>query len=74
MPDAKLDSSSTKITIDGLEFDKFSVLIKVKDLTLTVVLIGKLYKGYDFGISYLYMDEQTRDQIEASIRNSKFRK
>lgn len=74
MPDAVLDSSSTKMTIDGLGFDKFIIVIKVKDLTLTMVLIGKLYKGYDFGISYLYMDEKTREQIEASINGSKFRK
>ena len=74
MPDAEVDSFTKKITIDGLEFDKFSISIKMKDLSLTLVLISKLYKGYDFGISYLYMDEQTREQIEASIRNSKFRK
>lgn len=74
MPDAVLDSSTLKITIDGLGFDKFSIVIKVKDLTMTVVWIGKLYKGYDFAISYLYLDEKTKEQIEASINGSKFRK
>lgn len=74
MPDAQIDSVTEKLTIDGLIFDKFIITIKIKDQILTMVLIGKLYKGYDFGISYLYMDEETQKQIEASIRNSKFRK
>lgn len=74
MPDAVLDSSSSIMTIDGLGFDKFRIGIKLKNLTMTMVLIGRLYKGYDFGISYLYTEEKTREQIEASIRNSKFRK
>lgn len=74
MPGAEVDSTTKKITIDGLEFDKFSVSIKMKELSLTLVLISKLYKGYDFGISYLYIDEETREQLEACIRNSKFRK
>lgn len=74
MPDAQLDSATERLTIDGLVFDKFIITVKIKDLTMTMVLIGKLYKGYDFGISYLYLDEKTREQIEAAIRNSKFRK
>ena len=74
MPNAKLDTSSRKINIDGLEFDKFNISIKIDELPLTVVMIFKLYKGYDFGISYLYMDEETQKQIEASISSSKFRK
>lgn len=71
-PDAVLDTFSKKMIIDGLEFEKFSITIKIKDLTLTLVLVSKLYKGYDFGISYLYIDDKTRQQIEASINSSKF--
>lgn len=74
MPNVELDSFSLKMTIDGLTFDKFNVILKVKDLNLTLVFISKLYKGYDFGISYLYLDEKTKEQIEASINGSKFRK
>ena len=74
MPDAQLDSATESLTIDGLVFDKYIITVKLKDLTMTMVLMSKLYKGYDFGISYLYLDEKTREQIEAAIRNSKFRK
>jgi hypothetical protein len=74
IPGAKLDSSSTKITIDGLGFDKFIIVVKINELTMTMGIVSKLYKGYDFGISYMYMDEKTREQIEASISSSKFRK
>ena len=74
MPDAQMDSVTEKLTIDGLVFEKFIITVKLKDLTMTMVLISKLYKGYDFGISYLYIDEETREQLEVCIRNSKFRK
>ena len=74
MGDAKLDSVSERATIDGLVFDKYIITVKLKDLTMTMVLMSKLYKGYDFGISYLYLDEKTKEQIEASINGSKFRK
>ena len=74
IPDEHMDSATEKLTIDGLVFDKFIVTVKIKDLTMTMVLIGKLYKGYDFGISYLYLDEKTKQQIEDSINGSKFRK
>jgi hypothetical protein len=75
MKDAKLDSSSSKTTIDGLSFDKFKVTASVAGKTLfTTVILSKLYKGYDFGISYLYMDEKTEKMILDILSGSTFKK
>lgn len=75
MPDAILDSSTTTMTIDGLTFDKFRVTVSMKEKVLfNMFLLTKLYKGYDFGISYLYLDEETKEQIDAMLKGSKFTK
>jgi hypothetical protein len=75
MKDAKIDSASNNEVIDGLSFDKFRITVTIDDKVLfNSFLLSKLYKGYDFGISYLYLDERTKDQIESMLRNSKFSK
>jgi hypothetical protein len=75
MPGAKLDSSTSIATIDEVVFDKFKVrIIVAENIELNMVLLSKLYKGYDFGISYLYIDELNRNQIESMLNKSKFEK
>jgi len=75
MPNAKIDSVTTEETIDGLFFDKFHVTITIKEnFILNMFLLSKYYKGYDFGISYLYLDVKTKEQIETMLKNSKFKK
>ena len=74
MPDAKIDSSSTPATVGGLQFDKFHITITLHDKVLfNMFLLAKLYKGYDFGISYLYLDEVSKRQIESILNSSRFR-
>jgi hypothetical protein len=75
MSDANIDSSSTRATIDGLTFDEFHVIVAIKGKTLfNMFLLSKLYKGYDFGLSYLYLDEESKEQMEKMISGSKFTK
>jgi hypothetical protein len=75
MPDARIDSVSTIEILDELSFDKFHVTITLKEnIKLDMVLLSKNYKGYDFGISYLYLDNKSREQIESMLKNSKFMK
>jgi hypothetical protein len=75
MPDAKIDSSTSAATIDGLVFDKHLITITTDGKVLfNMVMLLKYYKGYDFTISYLYMDEGTKGEIESSLNNSKFAK
>ena len=74
MPDAVIDSSSSATTIDGLSFDKFRIVLKVDDkLLFNMILLSKLYKKFDFGISYLYLDEPTKLEMENILNTSKFR-
>ena len=75
MTDAKIDSSTTIVTIDGLSFDQFQVTVHVNDkLLFDMFLLTKFYKGYSFGISYLCLDLATKQQIESMLRTSKFDK
>lgn len=73
MPDAKIDSISSPYAMDGLTFNKFRVTVQIKDKVLfNMLLLAKLYRGYDFGISYVYMDEQIKERIEAMLSSSRF--
>ena len=75
IPNGQMDTSSANITIDGLGFDKFQVVETLNGKTLFhMVLLSKYYKGYDFGISYLYMDDATGEQIETILKTCKFSK
>jgi hypothetical protein len=75
IPDGKIDTATTKIFIDGLEFDKFQVIVSINDKELLHMLVlSKYYKGYDFGITYLYLDPVTKEQIEKMLNESKFTK
>jgi hypothetical protein len=75
MQDKKIDSSTSIYIVDSLVFDKFSVEIELNEkVTLTLVTLTKLYKNYDFGISYTYFNDETKKQIEDMLSNSKFKK
>ena len=75
MPDAVIDSSTTIVSIDGLSFDKFRVTVTMQGKAIfNMFLLSKLYKGFDLGIAYLYVDEDTKQEIEALLSNSKFTK
>jgi hypothetical protein len=75
MPDGKIDSITTTQAIDDLIFDKFSLTINIPGKTsFHMILLTKLYKGYDFGITYVYLDEKTGHQIDTMLKNSKFDK
>ena len=73
LPKVDLDSFSNTEIIDNVSFDKFSVIISInKKKYMTMVLLAKLYKGYDFGITYLYLDDKTKMEIEKMLSDSKF--
>jgi hypothetical protein len=72
---AKIDSFSSIMTIDGLTFNKFRVTVSMKGKpTFNFIMLAKNYKDYDFGITYLYMDEKTKKEIEAALNESTFSK
>ena len=70
-----LDTASSVEIIDGISFEKYRITVTMNDKVLfNSFLLSKLYKGYDLGISYLYLDERTKEQIELMLQNSKFSK
>ncbi len=75
MSDAAIDTISGKQIIDGVSFDRYHITISLDGKPIfNMLLLSKLYKGFDFGISYLYLDERTRLQIESMLEQSKFSK
>ena len=75
IPNVKMDSSTTTITIDGIIFDKFQIKIVMgENSIMNMILLSRLRNGFDFGISYLYLDEVTKQEIEHMLNTSKFEK
>lgn len=75
MPDGKIDSMTTTQVIDGLAFDRYSLTVNIPaKATFSMILLTKFYKGYSFGITYVYLDDKTREQIDTMLKNSKFDK
>jgi len=73
MPGGKIDTFHTSVIIDGIEFDKFHLTVSLNEkLLVSMVLLSKLYKGYDFGISYVYMNQQAKEDIELMLEKSRF--
>lgn len=70
---APVDSATTTIIYGSLPFRKFTLKIKLNDqLTMVMVMLSRLHKGFDFGISYIYTDEKGRLALEGMIEKSTF--
>lgn len=73
IPNAQVDSSTSTVTIDNLAFEKFTIKITVNHTPLiNMCMIYRLRKGYDFSISYLYMNDWAKKAMEKVIFESKF--
>jgi hypothetical protein len=69
----KPDSSSSIEYIDGLAFEKFHIAATIdKDLRLDMFLLSRWYRGYDFCMSFLSVNDETRKQIELMLKSSRF--
>ncbi|MDP4215043.1 MAG: hypothetical protein Q8927_02500 [Bacteroidota bacterium] len=73
LPNARIDSSTTSALIDGERFERFEIDVILKGSTvLHSVLLSRLYKGYDFGINYMYTDPASRAAVESILNSCKF--
>lgn len=71
----KLDTASSIEYIDGIAFSKFHIAVRIdEDLRLDMFLLSRWYNGFDFCITYLNVDEESRKQIEMMLHGSRFRK
>jgi hypothetical protein len=75
MPGAKLDTSSTTVVLDGLKFAKFYIgLTRGGKRVFKMFVLGKNYRGYDFSITYMYLDDVAKGEIESMLASSRFAK
>jgi hypothetical protein len=75
LPDVKLDSVSSRETIDGLSFEKFRMWVTIEGrVVLNSFLLMRLQRGYEFGITYLYMTDEAKNEIEGILKGSRFEK
>jgi hypothetical protein len=73
MADATLDTASDQVKVGGLDFDRYRLTLSQKGKTLfTMLLLSRLYKGYDFGMNDLYTDDVSKTQLESILSSSKF--
>lgn len=75
MEGGKIDTLSTTQTIDGVNFSRFEAGVSMDGKKImTMVMLFRLHKGYDFGITYVYVDDKAKNEIENMLRNSRFEK
>jgi hypothetical protein len=76
LPNAKIDSATnTNKIVGGLVFTEFHLKILVNEkMTINMFVLAKYYKGYDFGITYMYVDDVTKTQMQSILQSCKFTK
>ena len=73
VPNSTVDTASSTLKIGGLDFIKFRLALIVNgNKMLTLYLLSRNYRGYNFAISYLCQDDQTREAIEKALLASHF--
>ena len=72
----KVDSSSSKVTIDKIEFQVFHLKLYGPDgkLFLNQDMYSSLINGLDFGVNLSYINEEDKDEMLEAWMNSKFDK
>jgi hypothetical protein len=69
----RLDTASSVEYIDGIAFSKFHIAVRIdENLRLDMFLLSRLHNGYDFCVTYLNMNEESRKQIEMMLHSSRF--
>lgn len=67
-------TGTTTETIDEIEFKVYEFTLYSPDgnVFLRQIAYGSLINGYDFGMSFSYIDNQIRDELLSAWRKSKF--
>lgn len=75
VPPENIDTTSAEVTIDGLKLVSFVMNIRLNpNVTMKMVILSRLYKGYDLGITYVSANALVCKEIEDIIYQSKFKK
>ena len=73
MPNAKLDSSSTKETISGLTFSKFRITILFPNkMIMELLMFSRLFDKQEFTVNITTIDKEKQRILLDAWKNSKF--
>ena len=74
-PEAKMDTNSSTVLIDGLTFESFEVKMSFPDkIVLTSRIYSRLINEFNFTISMAFVDEAIGNQMNLMCLSSKFEK
>lgn len=67
MVDLPIDSNSTTVMVDGLEFQQFNVFIEFpNDMILTTHMYSRLFEGTELAVNIMYVNEEAgKSMIDA---------
>jgi len=73
IPNATMDSISSKQMISGLEFERFEINLNLpNNIKMTTVGFSRLFGDKDFTINIVYINDKIGNELIANILNSKF--
>ena len=73
MPTAKLDSASSRETIDGKRFQTFRVTITIPGkIVMQVLFYSRLFGNKEFSVNIMTVNEEKQKALLYAWRNSKF--
>lgn len=73
MPDVQIDSSSTTVIIDNLEFQKFNIIVQLpNNSSLTTHMYSRLFEDTELAINIMYQDEEYGQLMTEAWLNSSF--
>lgn len=73
MPDIPLDSNSTTLMIDGLEFQQFNVVMNFPNgMKLTTHMFSHLFDDQEIAVNIMYSDAELGKKMMEAWKNSKF--
>ncbi|HEU4471693.1 MAG TPA: hypothetical protein VFR58_11450 [Flavisolibacter sp.] len=72
MPQAKLDSAYGQEKIDGLEFQTFSIGMKIGDMNMRLHMFSRLFGKKEFTVNIMTVDGEKEKRLLEAWRRSEF--
>jgi hypothetical protein len=73
MPDIPMDSNSTTLNIDGLEFQQFNVIIDFPNgMQLTTHMFNRLFDKQELAVNIMYSDSKMGEKMLEAWKKSTF--
>jgi hypothetical protein len=70
-----IDTSSQRVVIGGFPMDRFRMKLKLANgWIMQLYLCSRLYRGYDLGLTYVYVDEVAGEAFQRMLAEARFRR